>query len=1014
MHVPPHGPKNTVDAMRTTDRPILGALLVVCVISTVGSVGCSRRDYRIQADEDVYATIENHSQDPRWCQPGFSIEYDPRSRYYDPYDPDHQPMPADDPDANVFMQRPGGMRGWPHWERDGVRYFLENPCWRERLVEYLEPIENGKYKLTLDSALELTYIHSPQYQQQLETVYLSAIDLTSERFFFQTQFFGGNLTSFTHTGRLRGPFGERNTLQTDSSLRANRLFATGGTLAVGLANSIVWQFAGPDTNSNVSIANFSLIQPLLRQGGRVISLERLTRSERILLYNLRSLERYRQGQFGNVALGDAGVQGPQRSGGLQGGTGLTGFTGQGTGGLGGVGQGLGFGNFLGFGQGGANVGAAGGGLAAGGAGVQGGFLGLVQQAQQIRNVEYSLAVQLRTLALLEANLEAGLLDLTQVDQFRQSIESARANLLQSQVGLQNGVDTFVRQTLGLPPDMQFELDDSFVQQFQLITPEISALQARLAQTQASIGELPDNPSAEELQSRIADAGAVLQGLTVLFEPTLQDLGKAKSVSESRKQGMSADDQKRFDDDLKSLNEEFAKRKAQAETLETELQGFEEKLTDANLEKTLTDLVAWTRRLDDEIQSLSLIQARARVESVELDPIKLGEKDALNIARNMRFDYMNSRASLVDQWRLIAFNANALRSGLTVGLSGDVQTRGDNPVNFNGHTGSLRASLQFDAPLTRLLERNNYRNALISYQTARRNLIQFDDQLNQTMREHLRTFAQLEANMEIQRRAVAIAIRRVDFTRAELNRPLPVPVPGEPPPTFGPTAVQNLLLALQDLSNVQNNFMSVWIAHYAERMGLMRDLGIMELDERGRWIDRPLGEVLAEIGCNAETQLPPDVSSEYWEAVESGDVENAAPKSDKAAQPAGKTDANQQPQAGTPKTNGTTPAAEEAVAPDDVVPPPPVNEVGPLIDAAPQDPPPSPEASLRRGTIPRATSQRSMIRIHQPTPSRRHAEEQASESEPDSVLKRPSSRRQPAGNVTAKSKRAGRWNWPFGS
>ena len=78
----------------------------------------------------------------------------------------------------------------------------------------------------------------------------------------------------------------------------------------------------------------------------------------------------------------------------------------------------------------------------GGAGNVGGFIGLLQQLQEIRNTESSLSAQLRTLALLEANYEAGLIDLVQVDTFRQSIETERANLLQAQNGLQNALDNF--------------------------------------------------------------------------------------------------------------------------------------------------------------------------------------------------------------------------------------------------------------------------------------------------------------------------------------------------------------------------------------------------------------------------------------------------------------------------------------------------------------------------------------------------------------------------------------------
>ena len=68
-----------------------------------------------------------------------------------------------------------------------------------------------------------------------------------------------------------------------SPLRAERLTATGGELVVGMANSLVWQFAGPDDYTSTTLLDFSLIQPLLRRGGRTRVLERLTISERALL-----------------------------------------------------------------------------------------------------------------------------------------------------------------------------------------------------------------------------------------------------------------------------------------------------------------------------------------------------------------------------------------------------------------------------------------------------------------------------------------------------------------------------------------------------------------------------------------------------------------------------------------------------------------------------------------------------------------------------------------------------------
>ena len=216
--------------------------------------------------------------------------------------------------------------------------------------------------------------------------------------------------------------------------------------------------------------------------------------------------------------------------------------------------------------------------------------------------------------------------------------------------------------------------------------------------------------------------------------------------------------------------------------------------------------------------------------------------------------MNNRAALVDTWRLIEFNANALKSDLSLTFSGDIRSTANEPFRFRAPNGSLQVGVQFDGPFTRLLERNNYRQALIDYQQDRRQLIQFEDNVNRTLRATLRRLEQLRENLEIQRRAVAFAVRRVDETRERLNEPPPVGQPRQLPPVF------DLLTALSDLRNTQNNFMSVWLNYYAARMLLYRELGIMELDDRGIWIDRPLDEYRCD-GCDG-CPLPPDVPQQW--------------------------------------------------------------------------------------------------------------------------------------------------------
>jgi hypothetical protein len=127
---------------------------------------------------------------------------------------------------------------------------------------------------------------------------------------------------------------------------------------------------------------------------------------------------------------------------------------------------------------------------------------------------------------------------------------------------------------------------------------------------------------------------------------------------------------------------------------------------------------------------------------------------------------------------------------------------------------------------------------------------------------------LETNMEIQRRALVLAIRRVDKTREDLNKP-PAPAkptqpgqPAEPVETLGPTVAFNLTTALNDLQGAQNTFMSVVLNHYENRMLLYRELGIMQLDDCGMWIDRPIEE--SDGLTDDQCPMPPSVPAEWLE------------------------------------------------------------------------------------------------------------------------------------------------------
>lgn len=840
--------------------------LSLCLI-LISCTSCSLNRYVSRADQEVRGLVSEASTDARWALPSFALPEDPRSRYFDPCDTICPPMPPDDPASHQYMRRVDGKKGWAGWYKNGYRTQLENPKWRDKLAEYAPLTEDGAVELSLDSAMHVALVNSPDLQTQLEEIYLSALDVSTERYRFDVQFFGGNFLSFSHLGDER-PGGESNTLGSDTDFQLRRRFATAGELMVGFANSFVWQFAGPNSESALSLIDFTLAQPLLRRAGRDVALEQLTLAQRTLLSNLRAYQRYRQGFYTRVAVGNLGVSGPRRAGGFFGGTGLTGFTGTGSGGFGGVGEATNFGRAAMGGGGGTGTGA---GLAGGGAGAVGGFIGLLQSLQEIRNSQESLNSYLRALRLLEAHLEAGIIDLQQVDQFRQSIETERATLLQATNSLEDSLDSFKTGTLGVAPDLPVVLDDSRIRQFQFIDPNMSRLQAEISDFRETFGELPMEPETDQLRDAVETLDRLHADAKEQLSAVQRDLKWLRNNSAIRAETMIASEMESFQQEVDRLEQSLADLRTRLAATATSLEELRAELPTAPGQKSADRLAIVATEVAQVIDEASLVQARARLEVVTVDPVDLEPKRALAIARAHRLDWMNNRADLVDTWRLIAFNADALQSDLDLVFSGDLQTTGDNPFKFSGQTGRLDVGLEFDGPFARRRERNSFRSVLIDYQRDRRQLIQYEDGVYQTLRASLRQLEELRLNLEIQRRAVAIAIRRVDQTREVLNEP-----PEGAETELGPTASLNLISALSDLRSAQNNFMSVWLNYQANRMTLMRDLGIMMIDERGMWVDWPLNRILNAQPESEEIPLPPPVPEELLHELNTDAATDAAP------------------------------------------------------------------------------------------------------------------------------------------
>ena len=110
-------------------RRLIGPIYCCAWLALLLSQGCTRNHYRLAADRDAYALIEQKTCDPRWPLDDYRIDVDPLSRMYDPDNPDRPRMPPDDPAAHRLMHCVDGKRGFPFWHFNGDTDSVENPCW---------------------------------------------------------------------------------------------------------------------------------------------------------------------------------------------------------------------------------------------------------------------------------------------------------------------------------------------------------------------------------------------------------------------------------------------------------------------------------------------------------------------------------------------------------------------------------------------------------------------------------------------------------------------------------------------------------------------------------------------------------------------------------------------------------------------------------------------------------------------------------------------------------------------
>ena len=238
---------------RMGEKRDAGTRQIALLMAAIGLLlaGCKAPYYRKAADKEVYRIIEQAEREVFETNRPFTIETPTSSRK---------------PEDILAM---------------------------DLITERQQP---GSLFLTIQDALELAVKNSRDYQSQKEQLYLTALNLTGERYEFSPIF----LANSSINGD-RSSDGER-LGSANSRFGVSQFLKTGGSLSATIANDFLRFYTGDPRKSVVSSLSVNLVQPLLRGAGKKIAAENLKQAERNVIYAIRTYGQYQRQFAVNVVL----------------------------------------------------------------------------------------------------------------------------------------------------------------------------------------------------------------------------------------------------------------------------------------------------------------------------------------------------------------------------------------------------------------------------------------------------------------------------------------------------------------------------------------------------------------------------------------------------------------------------------------------------------------------------------------------------------------------------------------
>ncbi len=762
------------------------------------TAGCTRAYYHDYADNDVYRILKERLFDWRWQVPERAVEAAAVSRMADHNDPNHEAIVPDEVAARRFQVSSKFPFEYHGWKKRGMTP-IEDLSWQP----YVPLESDGKLLLSKDSIMRIGMINSRDYQFAYETVYLSALSLTLARFQFMIQGYsnwgafyspltGGGAVSNTPTttfGTVSSsgtaavtdaatpppqPANLNNQLQLAAANGFLLNLMSGGQLLVNLANSIVFEYSNKGVQVVSPNLTVSFVQPLLRGAWARIVTQGLSLQERSVLYNIRSFAEFRRQFYVSLVTGSGGSLYSSSAG----------------------------------------------------------YLSLLFQLQTIRNLEFNVKSYRQNLATYEAEFPRSKSAL-EVAQVAVQYQQTQTSLLAAQAGLQTSLDLFMI-NLGLPTEVEARIDDSALDQFELNDDRLTSMRTRTDELLLQLVQNDAIPLAE-LAGLARRLQAMYDELETIHDQVIKELQRWQERLAARRkkgfEGPEADRNKELYDREYRLSNQLRQT---IDEVNDDIDDGQDKLKTYLAKLDTTSPTEATQKLRDlagkefraQFSTVSVAQTRIRVFLIDLQPVELTVNQAIQVALGNRLDLQNALAAVTDAWRNVEVDANQLQGFLNFIYNGNFSESPNHNGLFHFDAGNniQTFGLQFDAPINRRAERNQYRADQIQYQRARRAYMQLRDQIVQEIRLDMRNLVLQQRTFEINREQILSASTQLESAEEDVRVPLDVNTP----------VTLNLLNALTAVLTARNALISTWVSYETSRLSLYRDFDLMDIDANGVW------------------------------------------------------------------------------------------------------------------------------------------------------------------------------------